>query len=322
MREGERVSRINRLENSENYSYAWIVLAMLGNVYYNNNYNEILSYYGTFIYDNSILLPYVHISLENYLYSLGNLEYMYDKINMDMLGVSKESFIEYIRCLAENNKKSISAAKTILFNMDIMVGVINYLRENKVYNKNGAQDERKRTSQFVDSFFEKITTYLNNIGIDISIDDLKYFHIGKQEQMMSIDISDLYGILLNESLTNLKIVQHRVEDAEGQKKLEEFRDKITHTPKTYDKKWHTVSTFLKNKSVQNALINMDYLAQNIQRYIGVKKEFPDFININALCGFYSQLLEFKIKNNETTEITEDMVQAYKNVAKINKEIIG
>ena len=67
---------------------------------------------------------------------------------------------------------------------------------------------------------------------------------------------------------------------------------------------------------------MDYLAQNIQRYIGVKKEFPDFININALCGFYSQLLEFKIKNNETTEITEDMVQAYKNVAKINKEIIG
>ena len=322
LREGERVSRINRLENSENYSYAWIVLAMLGNVYYNNNYNEILSYYGTFIYDNSILLPYVHISLENYLYSLGNLEYMYDKINMDMLGVSKESFIEYIRCLAENNKKSISAAKTILFNMDIMVGVINYLRENKVYNKNGAQDERKRTSQFVDSFFEKITTYLNNIGIDISIDDLKYFHIGKQEQMMSIDISDLYGILINESLTNLKIVQHRVEDAEGQKKLEEFRDKITHTPKTYDKKWHTVSTFLKNKSVQNALINMDYLAQNIQRYIGVKKEFPDFININALCGFYSQLLEFKIKNNETTEITEDMVQAYKNVAKINKEIIG
>lgn len=70
--------------NSERNSYikAWIVLGLFSNMYDYSNQMVVFSFWEKIITGNNQIREFVHISLENYLVALCDLNVLYEKVNM------------------------------------------------------------------------------------------------------------------------------------------------------------------------------------------------------------------------------------------------
>ena len=150
-------------EKREVHIWAWILTALFANNFYSNNYQLTFITNGTIVWGNSNTHECVHISLENYIVALFNLDLILEKVNFEALGVGSE-IINYIEVIKDCNKESIQFMREVVSNLDIVTSILDYCRSNADV-KSGSEDETNRTEKLVRKFFENMVKYMEQYGV-------------------------------------------------------------------------------------------------------------------------------------------------------------
>ncbi len=309
------VSYITKAEERNSYLNAWIALGVFSNIFYTNNGMPTLSFNGKIIFDNNQIWDYIQISLENYLVALCNLDALYDKINLQRLGVKTDEFKEFADVLKEKNQNSIQDARTIFANMDLLIGLKDFCFKNRDY-KDSTSDGKDRTRKLVFTFFQNIEKYMEQYGIKIKAEKLNCF-ILKDDQR--IDISQLYSELFALSTQNDDFQEQLGQEQKQVGLVAEFRSKITELPTRWNHEVNKASSYLGKQSAASAKRNLDKFALRIQRYLGENKKQPDHLDVEGLCALYSNVIEIYFKD-ENAKLTQDMCNEYKRLVKVQDEL--
>ena len=93
------VPNVPKEDKREVYIWAWILTALFANNYYTNNYQLTFITNGTIVWGNSNTHKHVHVSLENYIVALFNIDSILEKVNFEALGAGSEikNYIEVIK---------------------------------------------------------------------------------------------------------------------------------------------------------------------------------------------------------------------------------
>lgn len=298
----------------EVYITAWIILGLLSNVYYSNNQQVVYSYDNPIIANNNRVLDYVHISLENYLVSLCNLEGLYEKVNMARLGIERLEFERIVSILEEENAESIQCAREIVSNIDLAMQIKDYCMKNREY-KGDTKNPVDRSARLVDRFFKNIADYLNGWGIKSSLSAFKFFTIWGE----AIDISEIYAELFEQAILNIPLRKQLEEDQQVEAAVLSFRKKITEQPEKWSRAEMHVSKSLRNLSAENMKLNLDNLAVGIQTYLGEMGEEPEALDVERLCSLYSEVARMYFQNKNTF-VTREMHDEYRKLVKVQEEI--
>lgn len=296
---------------------AWIVLGLLSNIYYTANNQTVFSSKGTIIFNNGQVYDYVQISLENYLIGLCDLNMIYDKVNMEQLGIGRVEFYEIVEELEERNKESIQWAREIVSNIDIALGIKKYCTEHNDYKKR-TQDENERSKKLVEKFFDNIEEYMRQCGIEIDSSAFLIFNAGEN----SIDIGLLYAELFELSIQNEPLRKQMEEEQEVNKHVSQFRKKLTEIPAEWNPEFFEavhISQSMRNLSAENAKINLDNLAFAVQQYNAKNKRMPESLDVEGLCNLYGDVVRLFLKN-KNTQISREQHEEYKRLVKVQKEI--
>ena len=104
---------------------------------------------------------------------------------------------------------------------------------------------------------------------------------------------------------------------EGERLMLEFKEKLRVTP--LPEQWNTqsqkVASYLVNTTAENAKMNLEHLATNIQRYIGENKKEPFGLNTEALCDLYGKVLNLYL-SDKNAKISDELKNDYKRLAAI------
>lgn len=312
-----RAPRVKKGEDRKHYIKVWVVLGLLSNVYYMNGFQTVYSSTGTIIYGNSNIIDYVHISLENYIVSLCNLDSIYHKVNMEMLGIKEDEFQEILREIRIFNESNISCARKILANMDLILGIKEYCIQNHDY-KSGTDDVTERSIKLADKFFANIEYYMKKYGMGCETAELKYFSFGDEEKER-IDISQVYAKLFDAGIQNQQLQKELEEHRQRGEFVQEFRKKLTEFPTSWNYLELNVSSYLKNITADNAKKNLDNLAMNVQRYIGEHQKSPTSLDVDGLCNLYSRVIELFIQDKRM-ELSNELREEYKRLVNVQQEL--
>ena len=101
----------------------------------------------------------------------------------------------------------------------------------------------------------------------------------------------------------------------------EFREKlrVTPLPEQWDTQSQRASSYLINTTAENAKMNLEYLATNIQRYIGENKKEPFGLNTEALCDLYGKVLKLYL-SDKNAKISDELKNDYKRLAAIQSKL--
>lgn len=297
------------------YIKAWIVLGLLSNMFYNNSNMLVFSFREKIISGNNKIWDFIHISLENYLIALCDLDVLYEKVNMIRMGIEKSEYEEIMRVIQEENGESIQYARTIVSNMDLLAGLKEYCFENRDY-KGRTSGNGERTIRLILKFFENIEKYMGKYGIEIKAEKLNKFVFGKDQ---IIDIAKIYS--------NLFVIATQDSELQGQLELKEkkaeltmdFRKKITEFPEHWEHEENRAAVRLQVRTAERVKLNLDKLALGIQRYLGENKEQPSNLDIEGLCTLYSSVVEMYLKD-KGVEITDEMYKEYIRLVKVQNEM--
>lgn len=310
------VSHIVKGEERDSCLNAWIVLGLFSNILYFNNVSmPTFSFNGKIIFENNQIWEYIQISLENYLVALCNLDVLYHKIDMQRLGVNEDEFKEHATVLKEKNQDSIRYARTIVSNMDLLIGLKDFCTKNRDY-KNRTSSSEERTQKLVRKFFENIEKYMEQYGIKVEADKLNNFIL---EDDRKIDISQLYSKLFTLSTQNDEFQKQLKQQQEQADLVTEFRRKIMEIPKSWDYGENKASAYLINQTAGNARTNLDKLALRIQRYLGENKKQPEHLDVEGLCALYGSVVEMCFKDDKE-KLTQNMYNEYKRLVKVQDEM--
>lgn len=324
--EGARLFTLTRgryyashIAGNEKNSYlnAWIGLGLFSNIAYNNNGMYTLSFNGEIISDNNVISNDIQISIENYLVALCDLDMLYDKINLQQLGVKREDYKKVINDVQEKNQDSIQYARTIVANMDLLVGLKDFCHKNYDYKEKTAGSE-DRTEKLVFRFLKNIEEYMKQYGIKIEAEKLDYFVLGDNQE---IYVSQLYAKLFTLSTQNVGLQEQLGKEQEQADLMEKFRKKITEIPDKWSYGKDKASSYLQNQSAKNARINLDRLALRIQRYLGENKKQPEFLDVEGLCELYGNVIKMCYED-ENEKLNLDMYNEYKRLVKVQDEMMA
>ncbi len=308
------VPNVPKGEKREAYIWAWILTAVFANNYNNNNYLLTFITNGTIVWRNSSTNEYVHISLENYIVALFNIDSILEKVNFEALGADSE-IKNYIEAIKDCNKESIQFMREIVSNIDIVTSILDYCRANGDV-KSASEDEINRTEKLVRKFFENMVKYMGQYGVRCDVLFLTNFLLSKDKK---IDVCKLYAIL-TDTARSYEETNNKV-NREGERLMLEFREKLRVTP--FPERWDTQSqkaaSYLKNTTAENTKINLDYLAANIQRYIGENKKEPYGLNIEELCDLYGKVLNLYL-SDKNAKISDELRNDYKRLAAIQSRL--
>lgn len=318
------VSKISQEdENREEKIWTWLLLGLLSNTYMAPQFNQITYtfYTSPVIFSNYTLLYNVQICLENYMVGLCNLTSLYDKINLGLLGVERQEFDKFIDKIETYNKDIIDAFRKILMNVDMALEFKEYCQENRNSREGGSKDEVGRTKAAVDQFFRNVENFMKKCGEgDKSIK----FHplilqCDEDGNKKEVDISQLYSLLVQEFEYNMENNPMNMNQKKKEKAMQLFVSKLQDRM-VYKTPAYTVSTYLRNKSVENAKTNMDHLASRIQRYYSKhQEEQPENSSIAALTNFYSKIMDLYITDDKTS-ISDTLYEEYREIVqKFRKE---
>lgn len=297
------VSRIVKGEERNCYIKAWIVLGLLSNIYYNSNNMLVFAFGEKLIAGNNRIWDYIQISLENYLVALLDMNMLYEKLNMQRLGIEIDEYRKIVDVCRNENQDSIHYARVIVSNMDLLIGLKDYCFTNRDYKENTLSNE-DRTRRLVLNFFENIEKYFENYGIKIEADKLNRFILAKDQEII---ISELYAelfVLSTEKNTDL---------------VRDFRKKITELPESWSRVDKRANTSLRNLSVENVKNNLDRLGLGIESYIGKNKKQPDNLDVEGLCELYGSVIEM-YSQDKNAKITPEMYEEYKRLVKVQNEM--
>lgn len=311
--QADYVSKISN-ENRKQYIKCWLLLGLLSNTYEQDKDNTpvIRTFSSSQIIFGNFRLANVEISLENYLVSLGDVDVLFDKLNLGKIGVEKDNdYHSVIENIKNYNKNSILCAQKIASNIDLAMKLKAYCFKYNDYKEKKDQNSN-RNKELVIVFLKNIAEYMEKyVGFKIGLDDLLYFKFDENDK---VDICELYARLIE--LAVGKNEKHTPKFAG----INEFKEKITTESSDYDiDKIYTVSSFLKIKSAKNVISNLDNLANNIQRYRSINKKVPENLKVEELCDYYTQVVQLYLRD-ENTVLSDEMYEKYKEIARINYEI--
>ncbi|SFA98774.1 hypothetical protein [Selenomonas ruminantium] len=309
-------------EERKRYILSWVIFALFANKYFFVNVNTAgakpqIRLLESFIYDNFQLNPYQQISVENYLVRLGMLDRIYDILNLRIVGVTEEEFLEVIALLKSQNKISINLSHRFISNIDLIQGLPIICA--KQYNGDAKGEQRDK--KIVEKFFYDAEQFLKSASVfsdeKEKIDEICTLAFLQYEENRW-NIAELYSLLFQESLgrvTNVSndtnIIYHN--------QMQEFRDilelrandKILQT--AYDAFANFVTTSTKLIRVQGHLLNM---ARDIGKYmlLSGNREYLSNEWKERLCSLYEKVLNGQ-QINEEAIVTEQIRQEYKNAAR-------
>ncbi len=308
------VPNVPKEDKREVYIWAWILTALFANNYYTNNYQLTFITNGTIVWGNSNTHKHVHVSLENYIVALFNIDSILEKVNFEALGAGSE-IKNYIEVIKDCNKEGIQFMREIISNLDIVTSILDYCRSNADV-KSGSENETNRTEKLVRKFFENMIKYMEQYGVQCDILSLTDFSLSKDKK---INVCKLYAIL-TDIVKTYEETTNKV-NREGERLMLEFREKLKVTP--FPEQWDThsqkASSYLKTATAANAKKNLEYLAANIQRYIGENKKEPYGLNTEALCDLYGKVLKLYL-SNENAQIPDELRNDYKRMAAIQSKL--
>lgn len=308
------VPNVPKGEKREVYIWAWILTALFANNYNSNNYQLTFITNGTIVWRNSSTNEYVHISLENYIVALFNIDSILEKVNFEALGVGSD-IKNYIETMKDCNKESIQFMREIVSNLDIVTSILDYCSANADV-KSASEDETNRTEKLVRKFFENMVKYMGQYGVRCDVLSLTDFYLSKDKK---IDVCKLYATLTDIART-YEETTNKV-NREGERLMLEFKEKlrVTPLPEQWDTQSQKASSYLKNTTAENAKMNLEYLAANIQRYIGETKKEPYGLNAEALCDLYGKVLNLYL-SNKSAQISDELRNDYKRLAAIQSKL--
>lgn len=308
------VPNIPKEEKREVYIWAWILTALFANNYYSNNYQLTFITNGTIVWGNSNTHECVHISLENYIVALFNIDIILEKVNFEALGAGSE-IINYIKVIKDCNKESIQFMREVVSNLDIVTSILDYCRSNADV-KSGSEDETNRTEKLVEKFFENMVKYMEQYGVQCNNLSLTNFVLSENKK---IDVCKLYAKLTDMART-YEETTNKV-NREGERLMSEFREKlrVTPLPEQWDTQSQKASSYLRTATAANAKTNLEYLAANIQRYIGENKKEPYGLNTEAMCDLYGKVLKLYL-SDENAQIPDELKNDYKRLATIQSKL--
>lgn len=308
------VPNVPKTEKREDYIWAWILTALLANNYFTNNYQLTFVTNGTIVWGNSNTHKFMHISLENYIVALFNIDSLMEKVNFEALGVGSE-IRTYIEVIKDCNKESIRFMKEVVSNIDIVTSILDYCRSNGDV-KSGSEDETDRTGKLVRKFFENMVRYMEQYGVQCDASALMEFAVSKDKK---INMCELYAMLTDIATKDAELLNEA--DREGERLMTEFKEKlrVTPLPEQWDTQSQKASSYLRTTTAANAKTNLEYLAVNIQRYIGENKREPYGFNSDELCDLYGKILKLYL-SDENAQIPDELRKAYKNMAAIQSKL--
>ena len=154
--------------------------------------------------------------------------------------------------------------------------------------------------------------YMKQYGVQCDVLSLTDFSISKDRK---IDVCKLYAILTDIART-YEETTNKV-NREGELLMLEFREKlrVTPLPEQWDTQSQKAASYLRTATAANAKINLEYLAANIQRYIGENKKEPFGLNTEALCDLYGKVLNLYL-SDKNAKISDELKNDYKRLAAI------
>lgn len=309
------VPRVPVGEDKQDHILSWILMAFIANNYYIENYQYKFITHGRIVWNNSKTHEFMHVSLENYILALFNIDSACEKVSFRALGVEEE-IQDYLNQIREKNRESINFMRAVISNMDVVVPILLYCRDHNDV-KSGSENETDRSKKLIKKFFENMVDYMGQYGVAGNVETLTHFVLTEEK---SIDICDLYARLIDVTGTDQGVRDEK--EREGERLMAEFREKlrIMPIPETWAPQKQKVSLYLQKAStIATAKTNLENLAVNIQRYIGENKILPYGFNADTLCDFYGKILKKYFQDKNET-LTDELREEYKQMVAIHKTI--
>lgn len=314
------ISKITVNDEEREYKiFNWMLLGLFSNVcieFPGNGENPPIFRY---IYDTSIIFSNyrlnnaLQICLENYIVGICSLESLYKKLNVEILGISKEEFQKVINRIEKDNFNKIQVFRTIFSNIDLMMRFYEYCWKNKQSKESGVKDEREKTRAVVDRFFRNVERFYR-----------EYVNRDFEEKFNNLILRDSYGEkkVINISELYAELVQRGIEESvayeekQKQDRMKEMMDSLNFIVLPGDPLL-SVSTYLINKSPDNVMKNVKNMIYNMECYsLRSKEKDADFTTIReSLYDYYQRVAEYEIENPKS-DITKEMNEEYKHLVKL------
>ena len=316
------VSKIEIDDTEKEYKIiTWVLVSLLTNTFsMQSDGNELLqhsqiqyTYTTPIIFDNYRLNSQVQICLENYLIGICSLESLYKKINIDILGVSKEEYKTIINRIEQLNIEIVQTFRTIFSNIDFIMRFQEYCadKKRKQSKESGEKREFKRTKAVVDQFFRNVEHFCKDyIKKDFKAQlNCLILQDSKGKQVV-FDISEVYGGFVQ------KRIEEFVSNLERQK--EEQMRKLTERLNRQMVKiepLQSVSTYLVNKSPKNAKKNIENLLHNIKcYYVRNENQRINYRFYDDIINYYQKIVEYELEN-PGMDLSDDLTEEYRLIVK-------
>ena len=309
------ISKLSENDKEKEYKiFNWVMLGLFSNIckeITDNIENPPMVRYiynSNIIFSNYRLNNPLQICLENYIIGICSLESLYKKLNIEILGISKEDFQKVIRRIENDNSNKIHAFRTIFSNIDLIMRFHEYCWKNRQSKESGNKDERGKTRAVVDRFFRNIERFYREYidkNFEEKLNNLILRDSDGEEAV--INISELYADLLQRSIEE----SVSFEEKQKQDKVKEMMDSLDFDVQP-DEPLQSVSTYLKNKSAENVLKNVKNIIHNMKRY-QVRHKAGFIIMREYAIDYYQRVAEFWVENPKL-DIPEEMSKEYKDRA--------
>lgn len=320
-------TKIDSFEEKRKYIVAWLLFVVLVNNYdltnnnnINNNSNSIQSINGWayLVFDNSMLIQFVQVSIENVLVRFSMLSELVELLNIDILGISENEIQDVVKYLSEKNSATVEMSELIVCNVDLIQTLLNIPLVR--YNKKA--DEVERTKKLVEKFLMQINNKMrkmedeygyNFVFSDRSFIDFKY---GDNEADI-INIPRLYAKLFNKVVQTYNINNN---DSRGnieiQNKVNEFNSYLEGKNIVISGKIKKYSKYTTLHSrVETLKSNLLILAKTLGTYMLLSSNY-DYITMEYrkdLINLYQHTCEL-CKEDPTQLVTKEIANEYKRLA--------
>lgn len=316
----EYVSKLSVNDAQKEYKIlSWMLLGLFSNVCI-----EIPGNVARYIYDTSIIFSNyrlnnaTQICLENYIIGICSLENLYKKLNVEILGISRQEFKKVVDRIEKDNFSKVQVFRTIFCNIDLIMRFHEYCWKNKQSKESGNKDERGKTRAVVDRFFRNVEHFFRE-------------HINRdfEEKLNNLVLRDSYGekAVINISELYAELLQRGIEESisyeekQKQEKVKEIMDSINLVVLT-NEPLQKVSTYLINKSPDNVMKNVKSMIHNMKCYRlkhkddKMNEDNGDFVmTYNYLINYCQRVAEYEV-GNPKLDITNELNEEYKHIVKL------
>ncbi len=296
-------------DRRETYIMAWIVLGVLSNIAFPQNNQVVYSSNATIINGNRMVYQYVQISLENYLIALCDLEKIYNKLNLGVLGVSEEEFQNIVRGIILKNQCKIGFARQMVSNVDLVLNIKEYCVRNKEF-KDGSKTDFDLSRRLVRKFFKNIVDCLGDLEKNFVYDEMIYVYFGKPQWLIHID--DLYADLFELCIGNAQEQEQMEAHKNSDEQVVEFRKRLIQIPIIWSHEDVRAPKTLRNLTANHVKGSMDKLAAGVERYLGENQRPPQGMDVSGLCELYKKVVDLYLQD-QNAKISQELYNEYKRL---------